>query len=267
MRALLDAHPSVRCGIETAIIPRLLRFFDSYIQIREFLWIRGPVSNDSQSQDNQSGMGMMRKSQPNTQYSTLARLIRVIIQFNGREATRFCTKDPANAYYIEYLKTMFPNMKFVLMVRDVRAILSSYVNRIGKHDYSDYEYVFTNWNTQMSTYTRQCRKVGPSHCLMVSYENLVTNTRKTLEKIVKFLDLEWSDFMLEHQKFIGDRIDVDEKEWSTSQIKKPIYTESINAWVAKLPQYCLERLDELAPNLRALGYDPTANNSRNSLLI
>ena len=102
--------------------------------------------------------------------------------------------------------------------------------------------------------------------MMVSYENLVTNTRKCLKKIVEFLDLEWSDFMLEHHKFIGNRIDVNENEWSTSQIKKPIYTESINAWRGKLPQYCLDRLEELAPMLRKLGYDPKANNSNNTLL-
>ena len=200
-------------------------------------------------------------------YTTLdaaaSQFIKVIIENHGRQAKRYCTKDPFDANFISFIKRLFPNMKFILMMRDVRGVAFSYINRLKSYNSSDYINIFYDWSVKVKSYKQSCDQVGPDSCMIVFYEQLVLNKTLTLRKLTNFLDLPWSDSMLNHEKFIGERVRISESEWSTSQIIQPIYTDSINAWVGKIPEEALKEVAISAPMLKELGYDPMANNSYN----
>ena len=46
-------------------------------------------------------------------------------------------------------------------------------------------------------------QAGPSVCLPVQYEDLVLHPKKAMEKVLKFLDVKWDDWVLHHEQTIG----------------------------------------------------------------
>ena len=48
-------------------------------------------------------------------------------------------------------------------------------------------------------------------------------------------------------------------EFSTDQVVKPVNLEALTSWVGKIPEDIMENMDNIAPMLRQLGYDPMAN--------
>ena len=169
------------------------------------------------------------------------------------------------------IKRLFPNVQFILMMmrmmRDVRGIAFSLVDRFHKYNSSDYLNIFYDWNDKAKFFKQSCDQVGPDSCMIVFYEHLVLNKTLTLQKLTKFLDIPWSDSMLNHEKYIGDRVQISESGWSASQIKQATYTDSINGWVGKIPEEALKEVAISAPMLKELGYDPMANNSYNQTPI
>ena len=63
----------------------------------------------------------------------------------------------------------------------------------------------------------QCKKVGPSYCMPVKYEDLVLHPRPMLEKILKFAGLEWNENVMNHEKHMDD-ISLSAVEKSTDQV-------------------------------------------------
>ena len=80
-----------------------------------------------------------------------------------------------------------------------------------------------------------------------------------MRDIVKFLGEDWTDDMLDHQKFIGSEIAISKLEWSTSQIKKPVYQDSLSNWMDKIPYLSEAEILQLAPMMKFFGYDLKVN--------
>ncbi len=46
-------------------------------------------------------------------------------------------------------------------------------------------------------------QAGPQVCLPVQYEDLVLHPKPAMEKVLKFLDVPWDDWVLHHEQTIG----------------------------------------------------------------
>ncbi|KAI5718201.1 hypothetical protein M8J77_017873 [Diaphorina citri] len=117
MRAMLDAHPDVRCGQETRIIPRIL-------QMRQH-WIRS-----------QKESLRLEEAGVNAQVinAAIAAFCLEVIARHGEPAERLCNKDPLTLKSADYLSEIFPFAKFIFMVRDGRATVHSIISRKGELD-------------------------------------------------------------------------------------------------------------------------------------
>ena len=69
------------------------------------------------------------------------------------------------------------------------------------------------------------RKIFPNQIYDLCYENLVSDTKNEVEKLLKFCSLEWDDKCLQHQK--NKRVI---KTISYNQARKPIYNTSIKSF-------------------------------------
>ena len=69
------------------------------------------------------------------------------------------------------------------------------------------------------------RKIFPSQIYDLCYENLVSDTKKEVEKLLKFCSLEWDEKCLQHHK--NKRVI---KTISYSQARKPIYNTSVKSF-------------------------------------
>jgi hypothetical protein len=104
---------------------------------------------------------------------------------------------PNNIMYAVSLLEQFPNAKFIHIVRDGRAVAASVIpldwgpNTVSK--------ATRWWLTSLSYGLSLEKKIAPEKILRVSYESLVLNTAKTMDKIADFLNLSFSDQYLQEK--------------------------------------------------------------------
>ena len=191
-RAMLDAHPDVHCGEETRVIPRVLglrtMWRTSFIEHKRLL--EADISDKLLDE-------------------ATAAFVSEIIVHHGEPAEFLCNKDPLVLSYMGDVVRMFPNAKFVLMIRDARAVAYSIVSRnvtISGVDHRSYLSAAEFWNKVMTTTTRDCTRFGKKRCLMVYYEKLVQSPREWMEKILDFGGIPWHENVLHHDELINKEV-------------------------------------------------------------
>jgi len=91
-------------------------------------------------------------------------------------------KTPANVVRIPYLRSVFPRARFVVLVRDPRAVVLS----VKKWNPSPNELLFMNW---CSAYATALHDVADD-CLFVRYEDLCDDPARELDRIARFAALQ-----------------------------------------------------------------------------
>ena len=138
--------------------------------------------------------------------SALSAFILEVVARHGEASPRLCNKDPFTLKSGSYLKHLFPNSKFLFMVRDGRATVHSIITRkvtITGFDLKSYRQSLTKWNAAISAMNDQCDDLGPEYCMRVYYEQLILHPRTWLTKILKFLGLPWTEAVMHHEKQIN----------------------------------------------------------------
>jgi protein-tyrosine sulfotransferase len=246
MRAMLDAHPSVRCGEETRVIPRVISM--------KHQWTKHKIEAERLK-----NAGIT----DDILNSAVRSFILEVIVRHGKPAERLCNKDPLILRYSNYVHGLFPNSKFILMLRDGRATVHSIISRnvtITGFDLTSYRDCLTKWSSMIETMYAQCIQLGKSICLPVYYEQLVLHPESEMRKILDFLEIDWNEAVINHEKYFGNEISVSKTEKSTDQIMKPVNLDALTSWVGHIPEDVLIDMDSIAPMLKKLGYDPFAIN-------
>ena len=183
VRAMLDAHPDIRCGEETRVIPRILS-------------MRGRWSRSAKERN--------RLDQARMHPDLLDEATRAFI-----DTIILCNKDPLVMTYLLQVSRLYPRSKFVLLIRDGRTVAYSIVSRnvtisgVNTHSYLS---AAMFWNKAMLQMTRDCDYIGPNHCLEVFYEKLVEEPKLWMEKLLKFLGIPWHDNVLRHHELINKEV-------------------------------------------------------------
>ncbi|XP_012552268.1 protein-tyrosine sulfotransferase [Bombyx mori] len=247
MRAMLDAHPDVRCGQETRVVPRIL-------QMREH-WARSQKESVRLEQ-----AGVSRAVLNN---AIAAFCLEVIVR-HGDPAPRLCNKDPLVLKMGTYVLELFPNAKFLFMVRDGRATVHSIITRkvtITGFDLTSYRQCLTKWNHAVELMYQQCKTMGSDKCLMVRYESLVLWPRETMRQVLDFLELPWDEAVLHHEQYINqpNGVALSNVERSSDQVVRAVNRDALDKWVGALPADVRADMPQLAPMLSVLGYNPWDN--------
>ncbi len=230
VRAILDVHDEISCGTE-------LLFLYTILEMNHKLDSRGSEGFKISRVQNATMLYM---------HSAMSREL--------AEHERPCAKDPFILHYMSYLHKLFPRAKFLYIVRDPRAQVTSNLRYIRKTpNLLNREVFIIRWNDFNTKFHAQCVEVGPESCLMVHYERLILDFNRTMREIVRFLGITWTDDFLHHEDFVGSRIKVADVEWSTPQIKQARYVESLTDWANRTtyPSQILEK----AKIASTLGYD------------
>ncbi|KYO32087.1 protein-tyrosine sulfotransferase 1 [Alligator mississippiensis] len=205
MRAMLDAHPDIRCGEETRVIPRILAV--------KQMWAR---SSKEKIRLDEAGV-----TDEVLDSAMQAFLLEIIVK-HGEPAPYLCNKDPFALKSLTYLARIFPNAKFLLMVRDGRASVHSMISRkvtIAGFDLNSYRDCLTKWNRAIETMYNQCMEVGFERCMLVHYEQLVLHPERWMRTLLKFLHIPWNQAVLHHEEMIGKAggVSLSKVERSTDQ--------------------------------------------------
>jgi len=196
MRVALDAHPDIECGAETRVIPRMLS-------------VHAAMERSESETTYLDAAGLTN----DTIDSALAAYILTVLTHHGvRSVARtsgpahlLCNKDPFTLRSMQRLARLFPRSRFVLMIRDGRAVADSIVSghvTIRGFDVKTHRGALADWNRAMSTMFSQCMAVSVDRCLPVYYEQLVLEPREQLRRVLQFLGVDWNDAVLRHETAI-----------------------------------------------------------------
>lgn len=152
-------------------------------------------------------------------------------------------KNPANSLYIKQILTLFPDAKFIVMVRNPIDNVYSFKN--VDFDSNNTKVLAHRWNFYNNEILKW-RKKYPSQFHVIKFENLVSNIDETLLEIAKFIDVE--------PNFNLDGIEGGDFKWQKN-LGKTISKEHINKGEKNLPELDKNAVIQISGNTaNQLGY-------------
>jgi len=196
-------------------------------------------------------------------YDSLIKLLQIV--YGNYEITKLGTKVGWSEEFIPALNRAFPEMKFLIMVRDIRSIIASQNSKKG----------FGSGKRPLLFYIRQWRKSVAfaniytklndelkSKVYLIKYEDLITNTERTLRYICDFLNIDYYDEMLDPNKYKDEAFN---KGWlpnTSFEPKSGIYNTSIDKWKSTLLPKEIQMTETLsAPEMNMMDYRFTTHSA------
>tara|TARA_B100000029_G_C17603126_1_gene966452 strand:+ start:1507 stop:3222 length:1716 start_codon:yes stop_codon:yes gene_type:complete len=141
-------------------------------------------------------------------------------------------KLPLNIIEIGFIKRIFPNSKFILMMRHpCDCVLSCFIT-----DFSINEAMihFLNINDTVNFYSsvfklwQHLKKNLDIKFHMVKYEELINDFDKTINYLLKFLEIEWEETLKDFNQTALKRQRINTPSYD--QVIRPLNTDSIDRW-------------------------------------
>lgn len=99
-----------------------------------------------------------------------------------------CSIEKRNALLMEFYNEIFPNSKFIYLVRDGREI--AYSEAKGKPTFQVFLKNLNKWNKFNMVAFNNCQNVGLENCFLIRYDQLVQNPSYYFKMIAKFLRID-----------------------------------------------------------------------------
>lgn len=150
-----------------------------------------------------------------------------LIESIGGKASRVVDKMPHNFENLWLMALLFPNATFIHLNRNpIDNCISIYTTPLRDgHNYASSQKNLGEYYCMYRDLTDHWAKVLPVNIRQQSYEALVADQEAESRQLVDHCKLPWDDACLEFYK--GDR---QVTTFSIDQVRKPIYTSSVNRW-------------------------------------
>ncbi len=219
LRVMLDSHPYISCGPEMKVLPLICKFQTELKSgFAEFL-------NSYQVSDEK--IDLLFRDLINGLFSSH-------LQANGKR--RWAEKTPHNLLYIRQLSRIFPEARFVHVLRDGRDVAASLVEMQWFDIKSKQKIWYTEnirnaaiyWKEIVSGIRKAAVDAGVwGRYAELRYEDMIVDPKDNLEELMNFLGEEWDDRLLDYYNQVHE---LPEGESSSPQVKKSLYTSSIGRW-------------------------------------
>jgi Sulfotransferase family len=202
LRAMIDSHPDVAVPDEVAFIIRYRRphralqygwprRFDAAactdLIVADSSFRRWPVSEAE-------ARAALADPPPSSFADTVRRLYALVAASQGK--ARYADKTPIHVLYLPRLARLFPEARFVHLIRDGRDVALSYESVAwGPATVPE---AAIRWRRSVRRGRRDGRRLGPDRYREIRYENLVADPERVLREVCSFLRLDWDDSMLRY---------------------------------------------------------------------
>lgn len=175
------------------------------------------------------------------------------IRIAAYEAARWGDKTPLYVRYVADIDRLFPDARFIHVVRDGRDATLSALEKWGAEKrYLDAYYLLKNWERNVRSGQAAGARVGDARYCEVRYEALVTRTEATLRQVCAFLAEDFEPGMLDQTRLaaaVGGGIDRHE------EAQRPVTDAHVGRWRAEMSSFQQRLADHVAGDaLEALGY-------------
>lgn len=169
---------------------------------------------------------------------------------------RWGDKDPGNILRIPQVHRWFPDARIVHIVRDGRAACLSHLSQSFGHD--DLMECANAWREEVWWSRQMGALLGDELYLEVRFEDLVTDPAAELRRVAAFLELDYTDRMLDYHLRVDDAVPP-EKRHIWPLIGEPPRKENATLWRERMSpgtRVCFEK--RAGAVLEELGYETTA---------
>jgi hypothetical protein len=250
---MLDSHPAILGAPEFLHLPEIIKVRKNMQRNVAKGWIDQICSQED----------------IDNQFRTL--ILNFLIPFAERHnAGILSEKTPENILVFPELVDIMPEAKYILVVRDPRAIVASMLqvgHRARKKGVRLQE--FTRSTNAATKYIRQCYDAGfkaslnaPNSFLTVLYEDVVRNPDSETKKMCDFLGIEWNANMCSpgEKKHMGEEaitVKSGELWYSVDQYNSNPHVQGLDKWknsLTKVQQIFISKAFSDYKHLSNLGY-------------
>jgi glycosyltransferase involved in cell wall biosynthesis len=221
MRAMLDSHPRICCGQELRVLPHIARLYEL---------VNGPYRF---AMDNYGNTAAQVQALFRTLIDGLAENVR---RASGKP--RWAEKTPQNVTCMAALGEIFPDARFIHMLRDGRDVACSLVTMDWMVPETGDKLYFTrtmadaarHWRDTIVVARQQAAHPGlAGRVLEVRYEALVTETAATMRRVLQFVGEGWDDAVLSHHT-TDRRGEADQADPAMARTLQPVDRSALGRW-------------------------------------
>lgn len=244
LRVILDTHPRIVCGTELRAINALAS-----------LWSSAHSHSSRMLND-------AYKLPPERVRGIFAELIMSFLlpSWNASGKPRIAEKTPSNVLVFPELRQLFPDSPLIHVLRDVRDVVASRLERDRESAGADFDAVQTarlrarEWAMTMQVRRRMLEDADlASAYYEIRYEELVAEPERTLRGVFEFIGEPFDPSVLDFYRV--PRNVSGTEEWSAQAVQRSIFKSSVGRWRNVLGKAELDAiLDEAGEASRELGY-------------
>lgn len=233
LRVMLDSHPYISSGPETHFLVDLHRLAEAHAAHIEFMGF-----------DQQWWRNHVRSFYTAVQCDYMRR----------RGKRRWVEKTPAYTLHLDFLDDLFPDARYIHIIRDGRDVVASHADRWG---YRSALHATSTWGQYVQAARRFGRR-APTRYHEIRYESLVTDPEESLKPLLAFLDEPWDASVLafeEQDHDVSRFVEFTASRRAEGGQQKTIYTSRVGAGSKQLDPLLRTLLTARSGALlRELGY-------------
>ncbi len=181
-------------------------------------------------------------------------------EFPKEEIHAIGDKNPRYTFFIPQLLKIFPNAKFIHLIRDYRDNVTA-IQRAGSNinESSNIYFAMGRWKLY-NRIVDKYQKRFPDNFYTVRFEDLITDPEKEMKSLCNFLTLDFRPEMLNYHKHISKYFKDDGFNTLHKSLQTPFDQSKIGEWKNILSHREIIRCEILAGNLPIkYGYLPEFN--------
>ena len=258
LRTVLDSHPDLAVSHEGRFVYPLSRHRDRYQRPEGFAVDRfaADLLADRAVRTNlgfdETEVSTALGGPPIKDYSDAVR--RIFAYYAGRAGKgRYGDKMPAYVLHMPALAALFPEARFVHIIRDGRDVALSSMAIKGNR--LDVLALAVNWKARVEAGRSDGGVLGPARYHEIRYESLIAEPEASVTTLCGFLELDFDPAMLrfsEHRAGVPDKVLVNPRH---SRLAEPL-SPGARSWRTHMPRRDLEVFEAAAGALLSeLGYE------------
>ena len=209
LRAMLDSHPNLAVPAETKFIARMGKARGRYelpggFAVDEFVedMYRMTDLDARWALPRATIHARLRETAPHDYPEAVRRVFATMAEARGK--SRYGNKTPIHVMTMPLLARLFPESRFVHLIRDGRDVALSYFDtEFGPKTITE---AALHWRRHVRTGRADGRRLGPARYVEIRYEDLIRDPEQVLRSLCDFLDLEFDALMLQYHERSADVI-------------------------------------------------------------
>jgi hypothetical protein len=258
VRAILDSHPEVAIPGESHFIPRMAARERAY-QAREGFLVESflaDVLRDPRFRrwglPGDQVRECLRLTPPDDLPAAIRRLYELYAEHRGKG--RYGDKTPAYVHHVATLDRLFPEARFVHVIRDGRDVALSVLDHPSMS--GPLPKLAVAWRRGVEKGRRAGRRLGHDRYLEIRYERLVEQPEQVARSLCEFIGLGFHPQMLRYHERANEIIEPTRHPEAHGRIHLPP-TKGLRDWRTQMSREDVGVFAVLAGDLlTALGYEP-----------